>query len=74
MTHEERPPYERLSELLRGVPEEEKEAAAERFIGYLEILIAIADEAEAAGNPITPQTEPQESKSDVTCPRCMGSH
>ena len=38
--------HERLQEVLRGVPYEEKPAAAERFIRYLEIVIAIADEAE----------------------------
>ena len=40
-------PRDRFKHLLRNVPEEEKDAAAERFIRYLEIVIAIADEAEA---------------------------
>lgn len=38
-------PHERLSSLLRDVPEAEREAAALRFVRYLEIVIAIADEA-----------------------------
>jgi len=38
-------PYERLSSVLRDVPEAEREAAAVRFIRYLEIVIAITDEA-----------------------------
>lgn len=40
-------PRDQLKHLLRDVPEEEKDEAAERFIRYLEIVMAIADEAEA---------------------------
>lgn len=39
-------PRDRLSALLEDVPQEERDAAAQRFIRYLEIVIAIADEAE----------------------------
>ena len=40
-------PRDRLKTVLADVPEEEKDEAAERFIRYLEIVIAIADEVEA---------------------------
>jgi hypothetical protein len=41
----------RLSAVLKGVPDDEKEAAAQRFIRYLQIVIAIVDEAEENNNP-----------------------
>jgi len=47
-------PHERLSSLLRDVPEAEREAAAARFVRYLEIVIAIADEAETREQGPTP--------------------
>lgn len=60
-TREMRPshtrPHQRLKELLRDVPESEKEAAAERFIRYLEIVIAIVDEA-ARAEGLTDENEP----------------
>ena len=52
-------PQDRLKHLLRNVPEEEKEEAARRFIRYLEIVIAIADEAEAREQgQLTDEDEP----------------
>ena len=52
-------PQDRLKHLLRNVPEEEKEETARRFIRYLEIVIAIADEAEAHDErQLTDEDEP----------------
>lgn len=40
-------PHERLPEILAGVPEADRPEAAARFLRYLEIVMAIADEEEA---------------------------
>jgi len=58
-----------LSSILEGLPEEEREEAARRFIRYLQLVIKIADENLAQGKTLGPEPggKPQVAQ---TCPHC----
>jgi len=58
-----------LKHILADVPEEEREEAACRFVRYLQLVIAIVDEASESRRS-EPAVPPEVAKPAAACPSC----